>query len=176
MKSMMNRVATGLAVMALALSVGTGTASAQYYPAGNYQSWNNYANQAQRNWESRRANYLGPMNSVNRIVYTVSNGISNAVHTVKTTFGNPDYGYYDRFDRTPVVSRGPNPYGGAYAGYGYANGYTAGVNPAYLNRGYGYPSYQTNAYPTVNTAVQYYRATPGYQPNYGGYGVNLFGR
>ncbi|MBI4865727.1 MAG: hypothetical protein HY816_02130 [Candidatus Wallbacteria bacterium] len=170
MKSMTYRLATGLAMMALTIAAGTGTACAQYYPPGGHTSWHNYAQQAQRNWESRREYFHGPMNVVNRVVYSVGNWSRDAVHQVRHTFGNPDYGYYDRFDRKPVVSRGPNPYGGAYAGYGYANGYNPGVNTGYVN------TYQQPVY-NMPPAQQYYRATPvqTYQPSYG-MGVNLFGR
>lgn len=155
-KSTLHRIASGLAVVAIGLALEVSPVHAQYSPPGGYQAWNNYEQQSRAQWLTRREHYLGPMNVVNRAVYNVGNVVSSAVHTVKRTFGDPNYGYYDRWDRRAVVSRGPNPYGGTYAGYGYSNGYANNYQPA-------------------PAASQYYQATPAYRPTYG-YGVNVFGR
>lgn len=108
-----------LIAFAFGLALNVSHASAQYYPPGGHDSWHAYEQQSRQAWMNRYEYYHGPMSAPRRALHDANVAVRRGLHEIARFFDRPDYRYYDRWDRAPVVRGAPSPYGGVYARYNY---------------------------------------------------------
>lgn len=111
MKNTLRSLALALVVAALAPAV----ARAQY-TVGNLRG---YEQLSEQRWMMQRSMYYGPMGPTRAAIHQARDEVDETVHKVKQLTGDPDIGFYSRYDRRKLGLLGPYPTpvggGAAYA-------------------------------------------------------------
>ena len=92
--------------IALALAALAPAAARAQYVNGNLQA---YEAASENRWMAQRAAYYGPMGPARQELHNLRDDVDTAVHRVKQLTGNPDLGYYTRYDTRKLGILGPYP-------------------------------------------------------------------